>query len=44
VRPNREEAAEMIAHSFGETQPLLKAMATEGLPMPRLFRALGKLP
>jgi alpha-amylase/alpha-mannosidase (GH57 family) len=43
LRPNREEAAELIGHSFEETRPLLKAMATEGLPMPRLFRALGEI-
>jgi hypothetical protein len=32
-----------LAHSFEETRPLLKAMTTEGLPMPRLFRALGEI-
>jgi hypothetical protein len=41
--PNREEAVELIAHSFGETRPLLKAMAVEGLPLPRLYRALGEI-
>ena len=43
LRPNQEEAVELVAHSFGESRPLLKAMATEGLPMPRLFRALGEI-
>ena len=43
LRPNREEAVELMAHSFEETRPLLKAMATEGLPMPRLYRALGEI-
>ncbi len=42
LRPNREEAAELIAHNFEETRPLLKAMATEGLPMPRLYRRPGR--
>jgi alpha-amylase/alpha-mannosidase (GH57 family) len=43
LRPNQEEAAELVAHSFGESRPLLKAMGTEGLPMPHLFRALGEI-
>jgi alpha-amylase/alpha-mannosidase (GH57 family) len=43
LRPNQEEALELVAHSFGESRPLLKAMATEGLPLPRLFRALGEI-
>jgi hypothetical protein len=43
LRPNREEAVELIAHNFGETRPLLKAMAVEGLPLPRLYRALGEI-
>jgi alpha-amylase/alpha-mannosidase (GH57 family) len=43
LRPNQEEALEQVAHSFEESRPLLKAMATEGLPMPRLFRALGEI-
>ena len=43
MRPNQEEAVEAIAHSFGETRPLLKAMAVEGLPLPRLYRALGEI-
>ena len=45
LRPNREEAAELVAHSFEEIRPLLKALATEGLPMPRLSHApWGKSP
>jgi len=40
---NQEEAVERIVHSFEETQPLLKAMAGEGLPLPRLYRALGEI-
>jgi hypothetical protein len=43
LRPNREEAMEAIAHNFGEPRPLLKAMASEGLPLPRLYRALGEI-
>jgi len=43
LRPNQEEAMEAIAHNFGETRPLLKAMAVEGLPLPRLYRALGEI-
>jgi hypothetical protein len=43
LHPNQEEAVELVAHSYGESRPLLKAMATEGLPMPRLFRALGEI-
>jgi len=43
VRPHREEAVEVIAHNFAATRPLLKAMAAEGLPMPRLYRALGEI-
>ena len=40
---HQEEALELIAHNFEETRPLLKAMAVEGLPMPRLYRALGEI-
>ena len=43
LRPKQEEAVELIAHNFSETRPLLKAMAVEGLPMPRLYRALGEI-
>jgi alpha-amylase/alpha-mannosidase (GH57 family) len=40
---SQEEAVELVAHSFEESRPLLKAMAVEGLPMPRLYRALGEI-
>ncbi|MBU4446970.1 MAG: DUF3536 domain-containing protein, partial [Proteobacteria bacterium] len=43
LRPNREEAMEAIAHNFEQTRPLLKAMAVEGLPLPRLHRTLGEI-
>jgi alpha-amylase/alpha-mannosidase (GH57 family) len=43
LHPNQEEAVELVAHSYSESRPLLKAMVTEGLPMPRLFRALGEI-
>ena len=43
LRHNQEEAMDVIAHNFGETRPLLKAMAVEGLPLPRLYRALGEI-
>jgi alpha-amylase/alpha-mannosidase (GH57 family) len=43
LRPNREEAVELIGHNYAATRPLLKAMATEGLPLPRLYRALGEI-
>jgi len=43
LRPNREEAVELIGHNFAATRPLLKAMAAEGLPLPRLYRALGEI-
>ena len=43
LRPNQKDAMEAIAHNFGETWPLLKAMAVEGLPLPRLYRALGEI-
>jgi hypothetical protein len=43
LRPNQEEALERVGHSFEESLVLLRAMATEGLPMPRLYRALGEI-
>jgi alpha-amylase/alpha-mannosidase (GH57 family) len=43
LRPNQEEAVELVAHSFEEPRPLLQAMAVEGLPIPRLYRALGEI-
>jgi len=32
-----------VAHHFAEAKSLLKAMAHEGLPMPRLYRTLGEI-
>ena len=43
LRPNREEAVNLVEHSFEQSRALLKAMAGEGLPMPRLYRALGEI-
>ncbi len=43
LRHHQEEALELIAHNFEETRALLKAMAVEGLPMPRLYCALGEI-
>jgi alpha-amylase/alpha-mannosidase (GH57 family) len=40
---NQEEAVTQIANNFESSQPLLKAMAHEGLPLPRLYRALGEI-
>ncbi len=39
----REEAVALISHNFEEAKPMLKAMAAAGLPMPRLYRALGEI-
>jgi len=43
LRHNMEEALAVIAHNFEEAGPLLKAMAAEGLPLPRLFQAAGEI-
>ncbi len=43
LRVNQEEAVDLVSHSFEESRGLLKAMAVEGLPMPRLYRALGEI-
>jgi alpha-amylase/alpha-mannosidase (GH57 family) len=40
---NREEAVSQVAHHFQEAYPVLRAMAAEGLPLPRLYRALGEI-
>jgi alpha-amylase/alpha-mannosidase (GH57 family) len=40
---NREEAVANLAHYFEEAAPILKVMATENLPVPRLYRALGEI-
>jgi alpha-amylase/alpha-mannosidase (GH57 family) len=39
----QEEALSLISHNFEDAQTLLKAMASEGLPLPRLYRALGEI-
>jgi hypothetical protein len=41
--PNHEEAVAVVAHHFSEAKPLLKAIAHEGLPVPRLYRALAEI-
>ncbi|MEW6388141.1 MAG: DUF3536 domain-containing protein [Thermodesulfobacteriota bacterium] len=43
LQPNLEEALGLISHNFGEAKPLLKAMAADGLPVPRLYQALGEI-
>ncbi len=43
LRHNKDEALAVIAHNFEEAKPLLKAMAAEGLPLPRLFQAAGEI-
>lgn len=43
LAPNREEAVALVAHHFQEAYPVLRAMAAEGLPLPRLYRALGEI-
>ncbi|MFZ2088994.1 MAG: DUF3536 domain-containing protein [Desulfobaccales bacterium] len=40
---NREDALVDLAHHFANATPVLKAMATEGLPLPRLYEALGEI-
>jgi alpha-amylase/alpha-mannosidase (GH57 family) len=39
----REEALVTITHNFDDARPLLRAMVAEGLPLPRLYRALGEI-
>jgi hypothetical protein len=43
LNENREEALADIVHRFANATPILKAMATEGLPLPRLYQALGEI-
>jgi len=40
---NREDTLTDITHHFANATPILKAMATEGLPLPRLYQALGEI-
>ena len=40
---NREEAVANLAHYFEEAAPVLKAMATEHLQLPRFYQALGEI-
>jgi hypothetical protein len=43
LNENREEALADIMHRFANATPILKAMAAEGLPLPRLYEALGEI-
>ncbi len=43
LQQNQEEALVLISRNFEETRGLLKAMAAESLPLPRLYRALGEI-
>ncbi|MDD5640653.1 MAG: DUF3536 domain-containing protein, partial [Syntrophales bacterium] len=43
LRHDQEEALALIAHNYEEARPLLKALAAEGLPLPRLYRAAGEI-
>jgi alpha-amylase/alpha-mannosidase (GH57 family) len=43
MHDTQEEALSLISHNFEDAQSLLKAMAAEGLPLPRLYRALGEI-
>ena len=40
---SQEEAVSRISHIFEEVRSLLRAMAAEGLSLPRLYRALGEI-
>ncbi|MBM4284928.1 MAG: DUF3536 domain-containing protein [Deltaproteobacteria bacterium] len=41
--PNHEDAVAAISHHFVEVAPLLKAMARERLPLPRLYRVMAEI-
>jgi alpha-amylase/alpha-mannosidase (GH57 family) len=43
LKENREEALTDIMHRFANATPILKAMASEALPLPRLYQALGEI-
>ncbi|MFP3868977.1 MAG: DUF3536 domain-containing protein, partial [Desulfobacteraceae bacterium] len=40
---NREEAVANLAHYFEEAAPVLRAMAAEGLLLPRLYQSIGAI-
>jgi len=40
---NQEEALTLISNNYEGARPLLKAMAGEGLPLPRLYQAAGEI-
>ena len=40
---NRTDALNDLAHHFDNAIPILKAMAAERLPIPRLYQALGEI-
>lgn len=40
---NREETLGDVAHHYGDATPVLKVMAAERLPIPRLFQVLGEI-
>jgi alpha-amylase/alpha-mannosidase (GH57 family) len=43
LEQNREEALGTLAHHFGDATPVLRAMASDGLLLPRLYQALGEI-
>jgi hypothetical protein len=43
LEQNREEALGTLAHHFGDAKPVLRAMASDGLLIPRLYQALGEI-
>jgi alpha-amylase/alpha-mannosidase (GH57 family) len=43
LRYHQEEILALISANFEDSHSLLKAMAHEGLPLPRLYRALGEI-
>ncbi|MGQ9689476.1 MAG: DUF3536 domain-containing protein [Desulfobaccales bacterium] len=43
LEENREEVLNTLAHHFTEATPILRAMASDGLLIPRLYQALGEI-
>ena len=43
LKHTQEEALALITHNFEDARTLLKAIAADGLPLPRLYRALGEI-